>query len=317
MHIKIDNKVITTPVETILRTAQRELTNGKLKSIIPKGDNILITCPNHKGGYESHPSCNVYTRVDDDKTEAGFAYCFTCGYKVPLFRVISDLFNKPEDFGKEWLCDRFWDTLVKYQDYLPEITLNTNSQKEAPVYLSEDILIPFDFYHPYMWKRKLSKEVVDRFRIGYDKNTNAITFPVYDEKHNLVMVTSRNVDTKRFTIPEGVDKPVYLLYDILERNVKKVFVCESQINTLYLRTLGYESVGLFGTGSEKQLETLKKSGIRNFVLCFDGDNGGRKGAERFKKFMGDSVFITDIIMPPGKDVNDLDPESFQHLLNIS
>ena len=139
MHIKFDNKVITTPVEVILKQAQLELHNGKLKHIIPKGDNVLITCPNHKGGYENHPSCNVYTRVDDEDTEAGFAYCFTCGYKVPLYKVIADLFDKDDEWGKSWLCERFWDTYITYQEYLPEISLNPKISADTKEYLSEKV----------------------------------------------------------------------------------------------------------------------------------------------------------------------------------
>ena len=168
-----------------------------------------------------------------------------------------------------------------------------------------------------MWKRKLSKEVVDQFRIGYDMEKKAITFPVYDEKHRLVMVTARSVENKKFYIPADSDKPVYLLYDIIERGVTKVLLCESQINTLYARSLGYDSIGLFGTGSKTQLDTLKRSGIRNYILAFDGDEAGRKGAYRFKKAIGDDVFITDLKLPKGKDLNDLSPEEIQVLINNS
>ena len=313
MHIKIGNKIITTPVETILKTARSELVNGKLKDIINKGRNCLITCPCHKEGYESNPSCQVLNDTDDENVEAGFAHCFTCGYNKPLYAVIADVFNEPESFGKEWLCERFGDTFIDRQEYLPPFEV----EHIPKVYLDETILSKYDYYHPYMWQRKLTKEVVDQFRVGYDNERCAITFPVYDEKHNLVMVTARSVLDKRFYIPEGVDKPVYLLYDILDRHVTTVFVAESQINTLTLRTWGYDSIGLFGTGSHKQLETLKRSGIRHYILCFDGDEGGRKGAERFKKNIGKDVFITDLLIPPGKDINDLSLEEFNQLLSSS
>ena len=128
------------------------------------------------------------------------------------------------------------------------------------------------------------------------------------------MITARSVNTKRFWIPEGIEKPVYLLYDILQKKPNVVFVAESQINTLTLRTWGYPSLGLFGTGSKTQLETLKKSGIRNFVLCYDGDYAGRKGAERFKRALGNDVFITDICVPYDRDINDLTKDEFDLLL---
>lgn len=46
---------------------------------------------------------------------------------------------------------------------------------------------------------------------------------------------------------------------------------------------------------------------------FDGDEAGRKGAYRFKKNMSNDVFITDVFLPAGKDVNDL---SFQELSDL-
>ena len=314
-HLKIDHKIITTPVDVILKSAQKELTNGKLKCIEHKGRNLLITCPVHKDGKENHPSCNVLLVTDDDKLEAGTTHCFTCGYTGNLVSLIGDLFERTNDWAQDWLCDRFCDTYVLQEEYLPPIELNR--QLDVNTHLDESCLKEFDYYHPYMWQRKLSKDVVDKFRIGYDNKRCAITFPVYDERKNLVMVTARSVFSKRFYIQSNVEKPVYLLYDILERGVTKVYVCESQINTLYLRSLGYDAIGLFGTGSYKQLDTLKRSGIRSYILCFDGDAAGRKGAERFKKYIGKDVFITDVLLPEGKDVNDLSSEELSVLFENS
>ena len=312
MHIKIRNKVITTPIEQILKVAQSELKNGKLRNIDNRNKtNILISCPVHSDGLESNPSCRIFTDTSNPYLEAGYAHCFSCGYRGSLAQTITDLFDEIDPkFGEDWLVERFGDTFIQVEEYLPEIDI---SPKTAKKFIDEKELEKYDYYHPYMWKRKLSKEVVDRFRVGYDKDREAITFPVYDEKHRLVMVTARSVKTKQFYIPAGVDKPVYLLYDIIERGVTTVMICESQINTLYARSLGYDAIGLFGTGSKTQLQTLRKSGIRNYILAFDGDEAGRKGADRFKKALGNSVFITELHLPKGKDINDLDAAQIAEL----
>ena len=317
MYIKIGNKLIVTPVSTMLRQARKELHNGKLKHIENEDAlNINITCPCHKGGMEANPSCQIFNDPNHESRELGWAHCFTCGFGGPFYKVIANLFDKDEEWGKDWIVERFGNVFVQEEEHLPIIDLNV-SKAPQPNTIPEETLLQYDFYHPYMWQRKLSKEVVDRFRVGYDKIRQAITFPVYDEKHRLVMVTARSVNTKRFYIPENTEKPVYLLYDILERGITKVFVCESQINTLYLRSLGYDAIGLFGTGSKTQLQTLKRSGIRTFILCFDGDEAGRKGAKRFKNAMSDEVFITDLLLPSGKDVNDLSEQEFKSLLENS
>ena len=313
MQLKIKNRLITEPIINILYQARREANNGKLKDIIDKHNgNLLISCPIHKSGCENKPSCTVALSTETD-LEPGFTHCFTCGYSAPLTQLITDVFNEDDiSFGEDWIRERFGTTLVSSVEYLPEIVLE--KPKIEKTFLDESILTEYDYYHPYMWYRKLSKEVVDMFRVGYDKNRDAITFPVYDEKHRLVMVTARSVNTKRFWIPADVQKPVYLLYHLLENNIKTAYVCESQINTLYMWSLGYPSCGLFGTGSETQYETLRKCGIRNFVTLFDGDEAGQKGAYRFRKNMPKDCFITTVNLPAGKDVNDLSAEQIKELL---
>ena len=47
---------------------------------------------------------------------------------------------------------------------------------------------------------------------------------------------------------------------------------------------------------------------------YDNDEAGRKGANKFKKLIRKDVFITDIIMPKGKDVADCSKEEFWDIL---
>ena len=183
------------------------------------------------------------------------------------------------------------------------------AKKEKKKTISKQELDKYNFYHPYMWKRRLSKQVVDRFCIGYDKDTDCITFPVWDEHGDIVMITRRSVNTKKFNIPSDSKKPVYLL-NFADTN-KPVYVCESQINALTLWGWGYQAVALFGTGSQEQYSILKKSGIRNYVLCLDGDVAGDNGITRFKKNLENYATIQVKEMPrDGRDVNDLEKEEF-------
>lgn len=317
MQLRIQNKLIITPIDLILKQLRLELNDGRLRSIIDdkKGRNVICTCISHKDGFERNPSMSVFSDLNDTEIEYGKCHCFTCGYTASLPQMIADAFNQPLEFGEQWLLDRFGDIFVEDIEYLPPIELHPTIKE--PEVLAEESLQQFDYYHPYMWQRKLSQEIVDRFRIGYDHNRQAITFPVYDEKNRLIMVTARSVNSKKFYIPEDTEKPVYLLNDALKHNATTVFIGESQINVLYFMSLfpHLHACGLFGTGSKTQLDTLKKSGIRNYILMFDGDSAGRKGAARFKKALGNNVFITDVQLPQGKDINDLSKEEIIHLFN--
>lgn len=238
--------------------------------------------------------------------------CFVCNYSAKLPRFIEDCFGEQDGFGKEWLEERYGDIFIDKPIEFP--IFGETEEKEEQNYLDESILNEFDYYHPYMWKRKLTKDVVDKFHIGYDKKHRSITFPVWDDKGNLVMITERSVLSKHFFIPNGVQKPVYLLNFIKKENIKTVMVVESQLNALTAWSYGIPAVALFGTGSSYQYDILKKSGIRSYILCFDGDEAGRKGAKRFMQNMKKNVFITDMEMPLGKDVNDMEKDEFLNLL---
>lgn len=307
-ELQIYGKYIRAPIKEILSQLQLEITTPKLKIIKDKGEEIMVCCPYHKNGMESHPSCSVCATFDKD-IPYGYAHCFTCGYNAPLYQFVADCFDKDLEFGKEWLLDRFGNIFVEKSFNLPSIELSN----EKPTYLNDSILSNFNYYHPYMWKRKLSKKIVDKYNIGYNESKHCITFPVWDEHNNLVMITERDVLSKHFYIPESVDKPVYLLNFIKQDNIDEVYVTESQINALTLESYGYRAIALFGTGSAHQYEILKRSGIRIYHLALDGDYAGKKGTIRFINSMPSDVLIDVVNIPTGKDVNDLSKDEFDKL----
>ena len=276
------------------------------------GDDLLVSCPFHKGGQERHPSMGIALKnikQNNRIISAGTCHCFTCGYKTISFpKFIGDLFGQNEDYGIKWLQEHYNLTIDNSLNLEP-ITLSTN-KKEI---LDENILVNYRYYHPYMYKRKLTNEVIQKFDVGYNPATNCITFPVRDIKGNLIGISERNVENKLFNLPKLVDKPVYLLYNVLNEGYDIAFICESQINALTLWTYGYPGVALFGTGSQYQYNILKKCGIKHFVLCFDGDEAGYKGSQKFIKAMPDDCFIEVVNLPLNTDINDLSKEQFEQL----
>ena len=318
MQLKIKNRLITEPIINILYQARREANNGKLKDIIDKHNgNLLISCPIHKSGCENNPSCTVAISTETD-LEPGFAHCFTCGYSAPLSQLITDVFNEEDvSFGEEWIKERFGTTLVSSVEYLPEIVLE--KPKVEKTFLDESVLTQYDYYHPYMWYRKLSKEVVDMFRVGYDKHRDAITFPVYDEKHRLVMVTARSVNTKRFWIPPGIQKPIYLLDYIIKNNITKVIVTEGQLDALTAWSYGFPAVATMGCPSDEHIKLLNSCGLRVIITMFDNDAAGENFARRLKKYLRNDIFLLHAKLPEGtKDINDLTKEQFDEVIkNLS
>ena len=309
-EIYIGKYVIDTPIIDILMDIKERYSNlTKLASVEERGDEIRVTCPNeyHSQGNEKHPSCGIYIG-DDDKY--GLFNCFTCHEKGSFIHFIALVFNKDDEFAANWLIKTYGEEAKERGISLLEIKLDT---KSTPLNLDDSILDLYEDYHPYLKQRKLSKEICERFKVKYDPSDETVVFPVYDEHNNFLGVTKRSVKSKYFWI--GVkDKPVYLLNEIIKNNIKAVAVCESQINALTCWEWGIPAIALFGTGTEDQYNILNRSGIRTYFLLFDGDNAGRKAAERFKNNIRQDTIVEEIVLPEGKDVNDLSKEEFYQLM---
>ena len=61
------------------------------------------------------------------------------------------------------------------------------------------------------------------------------------------------------------------------------------------------------------MSILNKSCIRHYYLAFDGDDAGDHAIARFLKSIRPDVFVDIMIIPRGKDVNDLSEEEFNNL----
>ena len=169
-----------------------------------------------------------------------------------------------------------------------------------------------------MEKRKISKEIANKFQIKYDPLTKTIVFPVRDVKGNLIFLTRRSIESKKFYIDSKAEKTVYLLDEAIKNKLNQVIVVESQINALVSYSYGFPAVALFGAGTTKgQIEELNKTNIIHYILMYDNDEAGRKGAFKFKKMIKKNVFVTDIVMPKNKDVADCSKEEFIEILKTN
>lgn len=309
----IRNHIIEEPIINIVMQIRKEIGNNKLRVIQQKGDSVRVTCPSHKDGNESHPSCGVYCG-DDPNIEYGKFHCFTCGASGSLYHFVAECFNKDDEFGKQWLIDRYGKLYYNNLLDLAPIELYNNKKVEV---LDESFLDSLQSFHPYMNKRKLNQKVCEKFKVKYEPKTQCLVFPVWDEHSRLVMCTRRSVNNKTFIIDANKEKPVYLYNFIKEKDIKEVTIVESQINCLTLWGWGYPSCALFGTGTKHQYDVLNKSGITHYFLALDGDNAGDKGIKRFLENIRKDVFVDVILIPRGKDVNDLTLEEFETLPIVS
>lgn len=317
MLIVDSNKKIITPIDEIVETLQEHifaLGINKLEKIEKKGNNLRITCPCHKGGCESRPSCDVLLEdkaVGKKTVPAGTVHCFSCGYSANFVKFISDCLGISFRKSIEWLLSCADYEIYAEQresfvfDFFEDKKEESTNYSELPLITCED-LKKFDFYHPYMEKRKLTPEIIEKYEIGYYPEEDVLTFPVYVDGRCL-FVAKRKVGYKKFIMPVVIPKPIYGLDYVINEN--EIYVTESIINALTLESYGLNAVALFGTGSYYQIDVLKDIQARKLVLCLDGDEAGKKGRERIMQGI-DNKIVTYLEIPKGKDVNDLSKEEF-------
>lgn len=312
----IDNHVIKKDIRSILSLLQLHITNGKLHAVKYGNLEVAVTCPFHNEGKESHPSCFIYVG-EDDKTPWGTFHCFSCNESGNLVKFIGAVLDVGNNYACKWLKDNFTEDILRsapleIDDSIPP---KQYSSKGSPKYLNESVLDKLQSWHPYIAQRHISREVAERFQVKYDPKNETVVFPVRDTNDNLVFLTRRSIKEKRFYIDERAEKTVYLLNEAIKDKCNQIIVVESQINALVSYSYGFPAIALFGAGTtQSQIDELNKTNILHYILMYDNDDAGRKGACRFKKLIKDSVFVTDIIMPKGKDVADCSKEEFYNIL---
>ena len=181
--------------------------------------------------------------------------------------------------------------------------------EEAYNIVAELQLQQYRFYHPYMYKRGLTDEIIEKYDIGYDKYSDMITFPVRDIKGRCLFLAKRSVKGKMFILPSNKNKPLYGVYE-LDYSKNDVYIAESFFNALTLVKWGYNAIALMGTGSNYQYELINKLKFRAIHLCLDGDMAGKHGVIKLMKVIDKGKLVYNHIMPDGKDINDLTKEEF-------
>ena len=211
----INNVIFNCDLQDIITELQSQLNaNGiqLLQKIKDGPDNIQVQCPYHKNGQERRPSAGM--RKSD-----GLFHCMACGETHTLQEVISYCFGKDDilgTWGWNWLLKNFASINVEERKDV-DLDFNRNLCITKQVeYVSEEELDSYRYFHPYMYKRGLTDEVIELFDIGFDRSSDTITFPVRDLHGHCLFIARRSIHTKYFNYPKGIEKPLYGLYEIIK-----------------------------------------------------------------------------------------------------
>ena len=327
--IKLQDTIIQTDTQSVLDMLKFDLAQhgvDRFHQFRRNGDNIQTSCPFHKNGQERKPSFGVNGEIDR-------CHCFSCGWSGTIEEMISELYGYQDDgkFGKRWLIKRFntveietrpniMDGFIARNNRLNDKNINRldnlNNNLVDNTYISEEELDKYRYIHPYMYQRKMDDRVIEIFDVGYDKETECITFPIRDKNGNCLFIARRSVNTKFFSYPQGVEKPVYGLYELyqLDEFPKEIYICESMIDAITIWTHHNKyAIALNGLGNDLQFSQLNSMPNRTFILATDNDSSGTKARIRIKKYISNKI-IKEILLPPNrKDINECTYNEFENI----
>lgn len=124
----------------------------------------------------------------------------------------------------------------------------------------------------------------------YDRFRNRIMFPIRDQRGRTIAFGGRVLGDEKPKYLNSPETPVfhkgrelYGLYEMLQQRAKPNFaiVVEGYMDVVALAQFGiHNAVATLGTSiSQAHLEKLFRH-VSQVIFCFDGDNAGRKAAER-------------------------------------
>lgn len=310
----INNILFNCELIEILTELQNQLRINNiplLQVLKDSNSDIMVQCPFHKNGTEKKPSAGI--RKSD-----GQFHCFTCSTTKSLQEVISYCFGYTDDYlgvnGWKWLQKNFLSVSV-YDRKGIELNLSRKKEEKKIQYVGEEELESYRYIHPYMYKRKLTDEIIEMFDIGYDADSQCIIFPVRDIQGRCLFAARRSVISKWFNYPSGAEKPLYGIYEIsqLKSIPKEIIVTESMLDCLTCWVYGKPAIALNGLGSFQQYKELEQLPCRTLILATDDDDAGRKARKRIKENVKYKLIMQYKTYNGKKDINELTKEEFDKL----
>lgn len=257
------------------------------------GDEALVPCP-HPDHDDRNPSASI-------NVTKKLWVCYSCGKGGSLEKLL----------GK-----RVADPAV--EDLLTELSTTLAGFDSVHHGYPESWLDQFEVggVHPYWLKRGLSEAVCHEFRLGYDPDTHAVTYPLRGPSGVVLGVVRRatdNLTLPKYRYPDHapISKTLFGYYKVRE-GVRDIILVEGALDAIAMWDVGLKAVAQMGSNlSEEQIDLLRRLAPRTVTVAYDQDRAGAKALDRLlrnRRFGFAQLRVMRWDPVQGKDPLDLAPE---------
>lgn len=264
----------------------------------------IIFCPFHG---------NTRTPAGEVDKRSGIFFCFSCHYVTDLADLVVTQSGRTYFQALRFIKANELDI-----DLSAEIN---NSLDEKPMYVQypqEQVdqlytnAISNDRSVSYYSNRKISRQSIDTFKLGYSEKMDMVTIPVHSPDGLLLGFVGRSVEGKVFKNTPGLPKAKTLFNLNRVKSSKNVYVVESSFDAIRLHQCGFPAVATLGSNvSNFQIDLLKKY-FNDILVIADNDAAGSNMAKKLKEKLSSRVSIVSL-EEKYKDIGDMDDEEIKSL----
>lgn len=268
------------------------------------GTDFIIFCPYHN---------NNRTPAGEISKDYGTFFCFSCQTTKPLidfvmfvsnrtyFESIRFIKNKEQETNIEDLVNKALYAKPEFVQYDELLIKRLNNQAlELPRAIR------------YFEGRKITKESMVKFGLGYSDKQDMVTVPVHSPDGMCLGFVARTIEGKEFKNTPGLPKSKVLFNLHRIKSSKVVYVVESSFDAIRLDQVGFPAVATLGANvSASQIKLLEKY-FNSIILIADNDEAGTIMRDRLYEKLG-SLLTTQKIDTKYKDIGDMDDDAIRKL----
>ena len=283
---------------------KRVLTGAGIDIEAEYGTDYIVFCPYHN---------NNRTPAGEVSKDHGMFFCFGCQTTRTLIEFVMYTSNRTYFEAVRYIKSKEQETsieesvnkalinkpeFVQYDELL--IKRLNNQALESPRAIR------------YFEGRKITKESIDKFSLGYSEKQDSVTIPIYSPDGMCIGFVARTVEGKEFKNTPGLPKGKVLfnLHRIKTSNI--VYVVESSFDAIRLDQVGFPAVATLGANvSAAQIRLLEKY-FNSIVLIADNDDAGMIMRDKLIEKLG-PIVTSVYIDKKYKDIGDMDDEAIKKL----
>lgn len=282
----------------------RVLTGAGIEIEAEYGTDYIIFCPYHN---------NNRTPAGEVSKESGLFFCFGCQTTRSLTELIMHMTNRTYFETVRFIKSKETETNI-------EAVVN-KALHQMPEFVQYDELlikrlckqaIDSPRAMTYFEGRRLTKESVIKFDLGYSEKQDSVVIPMQSPDGMSIGFVARTIEGKEFKNTPGLPKSKILFNLHRVKASKIVYVVESSFDAIRLDQVGFPAVATLGANvSSSQIELLKRY-FTGVVLVADNDEAGAIMSERLTEKMGNLVTV---ISPDKKykDIGDMTDDEIRKL----